>query len=105
MLTKILSRGGPASGYLFVRYFKFVLLLVALPVSMLFAWMIPAAAAGLVRLANSERYRAAWYLGVPQPGMLPAGGTTEAGRRRDTVPGQVVQAQPAVSVGSAGDGA
>ncbi|MGW6277470.1 histidine kinase [Kribbella sp. NPDC055071] len=71
MLTKILSRGGPAGGYLFIRYFKSVVLLAALPVSLIFAWLIPGATAGLVRLANSERYRAAKYLGIPQAEPLP----------------------------------
>ncbi|WP_328519447.1 sensor histidine kinase [Kribbella sp. NBC_00359] len=73
MLTKIWARGGPASGYLFIRYLKAVVLLAALPVSLMFAWMIPAATEGLVRLANSERYRATSYLGLPQdPPLLPA---------------------------------
>ncbi|HET6988244.1 MAG TPA: histidine kinase [Kribbella sp.] len=71
MLTKIWARGGPASGYLFVRYLKAIVLLAVLPVSLMFAWMIPGATAGLVRLANSERYRATWYLGLPQDPPLP----------------------------------
>ncbi|WP_427891222.1 histidine kinase [Kribbella sp. GL6] len=72
MLSKILSRGGPAAAYLVVRFFKSVTLLAALPISLLLGWIIPGATAGLVRLANSERYRAAKYLGVPQAEELPA---------------------------------
>ncbi|MEV0289387.1 MULTISPECIES: histidine kinase [unclassified Kribbella] len=71
MLTKILSRGGPACGYLFVRYLKAVVLLAALPISLLLAWVIPGATAGLVKLANSERYRATKYLGLSQDPPLP----------------------------------
>lgn len=71
MLTKILARGGPASGYLLIRYLKNVVLLAAVPISLMFAWMIPGATAGLVRLANSERDRAARYLGVPRAEPLP----------------------------------
>jgi signal transduction histidine kinase len=71
MVTNIWARGGPASGYLFIRYLKSVVLLAALPVSLLFAWMIPAATEGLVRLANSERYRATRYLGLPADPPLP----------------------------------
>ncbi|RZU03557.1 signal transduction histidine kinase [Kribbella rubisoli] len=72
MLTKILSRGGPAAGYLIIRYLKAVTLLAATPISLILGWIIPGATAGLVRLANSERYRAAKYLGVPQGEPLPA---------------------------------
>ncbi|MFD7157386.1 sensor histidine kinase [Kribbella sp. NPDC059898] len=71
MLTKILSRGGPAAGYLVIRYLKAVTLLAAIPISLILGWLIPGATAGLVRLANSERYRAARYLGVPQAEPLP----------------------------------
>ncbi|TDO54081.1 signal transduction histidine kinase [Kribbella sp. VKM Ac-2571] len=71
MLKKILSRGGPAAGYLVIRFFKSVTLLAALPVSLIWGWLIPGATAGLVRLANSERYRAAKYLGLPQAEELP----------------------------------
>ena len=71
MLTKILSRGGPAAGYLVIRYLKAVVLLAALPISLLLGWVIPGVTAGLVKLANSERYRAARYLGVPQAPPLP----------------------------------
>jgi signal transduction histidine kinase len=72
MLTKILSRGGPAAGYLIIRYLKAVTLLAATPISLILGWILPGATAGLVRLANSERYRAAKYLGVPQAEPLPA---------------------------------
>lgn len=72
MLTKILSLGGPACGYLFIRYLKAVVLLAALPISLLLAWIIPGATAGLVKLANSERYHATKYLGLPQDPPLPA---------------------------------
>ncbi|GAA3133376.1 signal transduction histidine kinase [Kribbella aluminosa] len=54
-----------------MRFFKSVTLLGALPISLLLGWIIPGATAGLVRLANSERYRAAKYLGVPQAEELP----------------------------------
>ena len=79
MLTKIWARGGPASGYLFIRYLKAVVLLAALPVSLMFAWMIPAATEGLVRLANSERYRATSYLGLPQDPPLPPAAPRRSG--------------------------
>jgi hypothetical protein len=82
MVTNIWARGGPASGYLFIRYLKSVVLLAALPVSLLFAWMIPAATEGLVRLANSERYRATRYLGLPADPPLPPA----TRRRRHVVP-------------------
>jgi signal transduction histidine kinase len=71
MLTKIVSRGGPAAGYLVIRFLKSVTLLAALPVSLIWGWLIPGATAGLVRLANSERYRAAKYLDLPQAEELP----------------------------------
>jgi len=71
MLTKILSRGGPATGYLVIRYLKSVTLLAATPISLLLGWIIPGVTAGLVKLANSERYRAAKYLGIPQAEELP----------------------------------
>ncbi|TCC02901.1 sensor histidine kinase [Kribbella soli] len=71
MLSKIISRGGPAAGYLVIRYLKSVTLLAAIPISLLLGWVIPGATAGLVRLANSERYRAAKYLGLPQAEELP----------------------------------
>ncbi|GAA2808486.1 sensor histidine kinase [Kribbella solani] len=82
MLTKILSRGGPAAGYLAIRFLKSVTLLAAIPISLLLGWIIPGATAGLVRLANSERRRAAKYLGVGEPDLLPS-----AQRR---LPGDVV---------------
>ena len=65
MLKKILSRGGPAAGYLVIRFFKSVTLLAAIPISLILGWLIPGATAGLVRLANSERRRAARFLGGP----------------------------------------
>ncbi|MFI5713283.1 histidine kinase [Kribbella sp. NPDC051620] len=71
MLTKILARGGPASGYLFIRYLKGITLLAALPISLLLGWFIPGATAGLVKLANSERYRASRYLKQPPAVPLP----------------------------------
>ncbi|WP_350274669.1 histidine kinase [Kribbella sp. HUAS MG21] len=71
MLSKIVSRGGPAAGYLAVRFLKSIGLLVATPLSLVFGWFVPGITAGLVRLANSERRRAAQYLGRPQPEVLP----------------------------------
>ncbi|MGW7687002.1 histidine kinase [Kribbella sp. NPDC054772] len=71
MLTKILSRGGPAVGYLVIRYLKSITLLAAIPISLLLGWVIPGATAGLVRLANSERSKAARYLGRPAAELLP----------------------------------
>jgi signal transduction histidine kinase len=71
MLTKVLSRGGPAAGYLAIRFLKSITLLVATPISLLFGWAVPGITAGLVRLANSERYGAAKYLGRPRPEELP----------------------------------
>ncbi len=52
--TQRLARGGPASGYLMIRYLKSVVLFAATPISLLLGWLIPGATAGLVRLANSE---------------------------------------------------
>ncbi|MFF0342038.1 histidine kinase [Kribbella sp. NPDC004875] len=71
MLKKILSRGGPAAGYLVIRFFKAVTLLAAIPISLILGWLIPGATAGLVRLANSERRRAARFLGAGEPELLP----------------------------------
>src|SRR4051812_8417609 len=71
MLSKILTRGGPACGYLVIRYLKFMVLLAATPIALLLAWMIPGATAGLVRLANSELYRAGRYLGEDETVQLP----------------------------------
>ena len=68
MLTKILSRGGRASGYLGVRFLVGLGILVALPLGLLFSW-VPAVRAGLVRLAKSERSQASRYLDLPaEPG-------------------------------------
>jgi signal transduction histidine kinase len=68
MLTKILSRGGPAAGYLAVRFLTGLGILVALPLGLLFSWL-PAVRTGLVRLAKSERSQASKYLGLPaEPG-------------------------------------
>jgi len=64
MLTKILSRGGRASGYLALRFLTGMGILVALPLGALFAWL-PAVRAGLVRLANVERSQASRYLDLP----------------------------------------
>ncbi|TCO21188.1 histidine kinase [Kribbella steppae] len=64
MLTKILSRGGRASGYLALRFLTGMGILVALPLGLLFAWL-PAVRAGLVRLANVERSQASRYLDLP----------------------------------------
>lgn len=71
MLKKILARGGPASGYLFIRYLKGITLLAATPLSLLLGWAIPGVTAGLVQLANSERYRASRYLKQPEATKLP----------------------------------
>ncbi|MEV6414437.1 histidine kinase [Kribbella sp. NPDC051718] len=71
MISKILARGGPACGYLFIRYLKGITLLAALPISLLLGWVIPGATAGLVKLANSERYRASRYLKLPEAVPLP----------------------------------
>ena len=79
MLTKILARGGPAARYLLVRYLRAVLLLAALPISLLLAWIIPGATAGLVRLANSERRRATKYLGLPEEPPLPPAAPRQPG--------------------------
>ncbi|GAA3562379.1 sensor histidine kinase [Kribbella ginsengisoli] len=79
MISKILARGGPASGYLFIRYLKGITLLVALPISLLLGWFIPDATAGLVKLANSERYRASRYLKLPDAVPLPDALPRQAG--------------------------
>jgi len=79
MLTKILARGGPAARCLLVRYLRAVLLLAALPISLLLAWIIPGATAGLVRLANSERRRATKYLGLPEEPPLPPAAPRQPG--------------------------
>jgi signal transduction histidine kinase len=71
MLTKILARGGPACGYLFIRYLRGIVLLAATPIGLLLGWLIPDATAGLVKLANSERDRAARYLKQPAATPLP----------------------------------
>jgi signal transduction histidine kinase len=71
MLSKILARGGPASGYLFMRYLKGMILLVAMPLCILLGWAIPGVTAGLVSLANTERYRASVYLRLPDATPLP----------------------------------
>ncbi|MEI8410972.1 MULTISPECIES: sensor histidine kinase [unclassified Kribbella] len=64
MLTKILSRGGRASGYLAVRFLTGMGILAALPLGLLFSWL-PPVRAGLVRLANFERSQASRYLELP----------------------------------------
>ncbi|WP_112236950.1 sensor histidine kinase [Kribbella monticola] len=71
MLSKILTRGGPASLYLIIRYLKGITLLAALPISTLLGWAIPGVTGGLVRLANSEVYRAGRYLELPEEPALP----------------------------------
>jgi len=70
MLTKIWFRGLAASGYLVVRALKAMLLLPALPLSLL-GWAIPGWTACLVRLANTERYHATGYLDLPQDPPMP----------------------------------
>lgn len=70
--TKRLARGGPASGYLMVRYLKFVVLFAATPISLLLGWLIPDVTAGLVKLANSELDRASRYVGASDVPQLPA---------------------------------
>jgi signal transduction histidine kinase len=73
MLTKILNRGWPACLYLMVRYLIGILLLACLPIGLLLGWLIPGITGGLVRLANSERAWATYYLGLPaEPPMPPA---------------------------------
>lgn len=64
MLTKILSRGGRASGYLAVRFLTGMGILAALPLGLLFSWL-PPVRAGLVRLANFEWSQASRYLELP----------------------------------------
>src|SRR3954452_9339817 len=72
MVTKILSRGGPACRYLAIRYLRALVLLLALPNGLLLGWLITPFTGALVKLANSERTRAANYLGVPAGPLLPA---------------------------------
>ncbi|MFG1816563.1 sensor histidine kinase [Kribbella sp. NPDC049174] len=68
MLTKILSRGGRASGYLALRFLTGLGILAALPLGLLFSW-VPGVRAGLVRLAKLERAQASRYLDLPaEPG-------------------------------------
>ncbi|MFG1910519.1 histidine kinase [Kribbella sp. NPDC048928] len=71
MITKILTRGGRASAYLLVRYLRALLLLLALPNGLLLGWLITPFTAALVKLANSERRRAAKYLRAGAPDLLP----------------------------------
>ncbi|QNE17569.1 sensor histidine kinase [Kribbella qitaiheensis] len=71
MLSKILTRGGPACLYLIIRYLKGITLLSAVPISILLGWAIPGVTGGLVRLGNSEVYRAGKYLGLPEEPPLP----------------------------------
>ena len=71
MLTKIWFRGLRASGYLVVRSLKAMVLLAALPISLLVGWAFPGGTASLVRLANNERYNATGYLGLAQDPPLP----------------------------------
>ena len=79
MLIKMLSRGVRACGYLALRYVRALLLLLALPNGLLLGWLIPAFTGGLVRLANSERERAAKYLGLPAGTPLPAAAPRKPG--------------------------
>src|SRR5262245_340934 len=79
MVARLWARGWPACGYLFLRYLRNVVLLAAVPIGLLLAWMIPAATAGLVRLANAERNSANWYLGREQGPPLPAALPREPG--------------------------
>ncbi|WP_371403641.1 histidine kinase [Kribbella sp. NBC_00662] len=72
MVNKILARGGRACAYLAVRYLRALLLLLALPNGVLLGWLITPFTGALVKLANSERRRAAKYLGVPEGAPLPA---------------------------------
>ena len=71
MLTKIWFRGLRASGYLVVRSLKAMVLLAALPISLLVGWAFPSGTASLVRLANNERSNATGYLGLAQDPPLP----------------------------------
>ena len=71
MINKILARGGRACAYLAVRYLRALLLLLALPNGLLLGWLITPFTAALVKLANSERRRAAKYLGLPEGAPLP----------------------------------
>ncbi|TDW14421.1 sensor histidine kinase [Kribbella kalugense] len=72
MITKILARGGRACAYLAVRYFRALMLLLALPNGVLLGWLITPFTGALVKLANSERRRAAKYLGRSTEAPLPA---------------------------------
>ncbi|MFG1628870.1 histidine kinase [Kribbella sp. NPDC049227] len=71
MVKRLLARGIRGCGYLAVRYVRALLLLLALPNGLLLGWLIPPFTGGLVRLANSERERAAKYLGLPPGVPLP----------------------------------
>ncbi|WP_329001418.1 histidine kinase [Kribbella sp. NBC_00709] len=72
MVNKILARGGRACAYLAVRYLRALLLLLALPNGVLLGWLITPFTGALVKLANSERRRAAKYLGRSGDAPLPA---------------------------------
>ncbi|MER7248827.1 histidine kinase [Kribbella sp. NPDC000426] len=72
MVNKILARGGRACAYLAVRYLRALLLLLALPNGVFFGWLITPFTGALVKLANSERRRAAKHLGVSESTPLPA---------------------------------
>jgi len=56
-----------------------LLLLLALPNAVLLGWLIPPITGALVRLANSERERAARFLGVSQDPLLPSAVPREPG--------------------------
>jgi signal transduction histidine kinase len=62
-----------------IRYLKSVVLFAATPISLLLGWLIPGATAGLVRLANSELYRAGKYLGKSDVAQLPAAAPRTSG--------------------------
>ncbi|WP_405060482.1 histidine kinase [Kribbella sp. NBC_01505] len=79
MLTKRLSRGVSACGYLTIRYLKAVVLMAATPISVLFGWLLPGVTAGLVRLANSELDRAGKFLGQSEAPQLPAAAERASG--------------------------
>jgi signal transduction histidine kinase len=79
MFTKILARGVRACRYLAVRYVRALLLLLALPNGLLLGWLIPPFTGALVRLANSERSRAATFLGLPEGPQLPPAAPREPG--------------------------
>ena len=89
MLTKILTRGWPACLYLLIRYLKGITLLAALPISILLGWAIPGITGGLVRLGNSEVYRAGRYLGLPGEPPLPLAARSTGAPRALTASGQV----------------